>query len=261
MNWSGKVFLWEEHGLFTGLAGTAALHESPAIKICISLESNFELRTSETEDRQSYTSAIIPAGQLHGIEGQCNKMAMLLLAPEGKLGQLLIPVISENGIAKISDAALKEIRLLLGSFETPEISGDEGEAIYRRIIEKIASDGPSDDKHPVIDPRVSQSIEWIRAGREQGISVGEIAAGVELSESRFSHLFTEHVRVPVRRYLLWLRLRDALHLLAGGGSLTETAHSAGFADSAHLTRTFRIALGITPSALVKESSLVSFLKV
>jgi AraC-like DNA-binding protein len=106
---------------------------------------------------------------------------------------------------------------------------------------------------------VAQSIEWLRAGREQGIIVGEIAAGVDLSESRFSHLFTEHVRVPVRRYLLWLRLRDALHLLSRGGSLTETAHEAGFADSAHLTRTFRTSLGIAPSELVKESSVVSFL--
>ena len=259
MNWSGKVFLWEEQGLFIGLAGTAALHESPAIKICISLESNFELRTSETEDRQNYTSAIIPAGTLHAIEGQGSKMAMFLLAPEGKLGQRLIPATSENGIAKISDAALKDIRPLLGNFETPEINGDEGEAIYREVIEKIAAKNTSENKNTFIDPRVSQSIEWIRAGRENGISVKEIAAGVELSESRFSHLFTEHVRIPIRRYLLWLRLRDALHMLAGTGSLTETAHSAGFADSAHLTRTFRTALGITPSALVKESSLVSFL--
>ncbi|MEQ1646215.1 MAG: helix-turn-helix domain-containing protein, partial [Pyrinomonadaceae bacterium] len=70
----------------------------------------------------------------------------------------------------------------------------------------------------------------------------------------------EHVRVPVRRYLLWLRLRDVLHLLASTGSLTEAAHSAGFSDSAHLSRTFRSALGIAPTDLIRESSLVSFLK-
>src|SRR5262249_22653279 len=128
--------------------------------------------------------------------------------------------------------------------------------IYREIIDQLADKASAN----IIDPRVAQSIEWIRAGRDGGILVRDIAAEVDLSESRFSHLFTEHVRVPVRRYLLWLRLRDALHMMAAeGGSLTETAHSAGFADSSHLTRTFKTSLGIAPSALVRDSSLVSFL--
>ena len=248
MNWSGKVLLWEEHGLFFGQAGDAALHESPAIKVCISLEGSFGLQNNS----KNYTSAIIRAGEPHTIEGRGNKMVMLLLAPEGELGQLL----SGTGITDISESVLPDILPLLGQFSNPEITGEAGDGIYRGVVKKIASVG---ETAAPIDPRVAQSIEWLRAGREQGIIVGEIAAGVDLSESRFSHLFTEHVRVPVRRYLLWLRLRDALHLLAGGGSLTETAHEAGFADSAHLTRTFRTSLGIAPSELVKASTVVSFL--
>lgn len=247
MNWSGKVLLWEEHGLFFGRAGDAALHESPAIKVCISLEGAFGLQNNS----KNYKSAIIRAGEPHTIEGRGVSMAMLLLAPEGELGQLL----AGEGIIEIADSILNDILPFLDRFYDPEITGKEGDEIYRAVVRKIAGETAA----LPIDPRVAQSIEWIRAGREQGIIVGEIAAGVDLSESRFSHLFTEHVRVPVRRYLLWLRLRDALHLLAAGGSLTETAHEAGFADSAHLTRTFRTSLGIAPSELVKESSVVSFL--
>ncbi len=258
MNWSGKVFLWEEHGLFLGAAGTADLHESPATKICISLESNFGLRSSESASWQNYSAAIIPAGVIHAIEGRKTKMAMFLLAPEGELGQLLIPMVSENRIAEISDRVSKGARDWIPAFEASNIDDEAVGELYRDVITGIASDIPNSET-PVIDPRVSRSIEWIRAGRDSGILVKDIAAEVDLSESRFSHLFTEHVRIPVRRYLLWLRLRDALHMLAGGGSLTETAHSAGFADSAHLTRTFKTSLGIAPSALVKESSLVSFL--
>jgi AraC-like DNA-binding protein len=251
MNWNGKVLLWAEHGLFFGAAGTADLHESPAIKICISLEGNFGLRVSEKDNWTDHTGAIIAAGQPHAIEGRANRMAMLLLAPEGELGRL----IAGDGIRTIPREVLQNIFPLLGLFGDPEITGDKGDGIYQGVIKTIAGR----ENAAAIDPRVAQSIEWIRAGREQGILVGEIAAGVDLSESRFSHLFTEHVRVPVRRYLLWLRLRDALHLLSRGGSLTDTAYEAGFADSAHLTRTFRTSLGIAPSALVKDSSIVSFL--
>jgi AraC family transcriptional regulator len=259
MNWSGKVLLWEEYGLFLGAAGTADLHESPAIKICISLDDNFQLRNSEDDPWQNYSAAIIPAGRSHAIEGHGDQMAMFLLAPEGTLGQLLIPITAEDRIVEISDGVAEQIKTEIAIFGDQNFNSETDNEAYHRVIEYIAAE-TAENESPAIDPRVSQSIEWIRAGRENGILVKDIAAGVDLSESRFSHLFTEHVRVPVRRYLLWLRLRDALHLLARTGSLTETAHSAGFADSAHLTRTFRTALGITPSALVKESSLVSFLK-
>ena len=37
-----------------------------------------------------------------------------------------------------------------------------------------------------------------------------------------------------------------------GASLTEAAHLAGFADSAHLSRTFRAMFGVAPSLLFKS---------
>jgi AraC-like DNA-binding protein len=38
-------------------------------------------------------------------------------------------------------------------------------------------------------------------------------------------------------------------VFAAGGSLTDAAHEAGFADSAHLSRTFRRMFGVAPSSL------------
>ena len=35
-----------------------------------------------------------------------------------------------------------------------------------------------------------------------------------------------------------------------GGSWTESAHEAGFADSAHLSRTFKRMFGMNPATLV-----------
>lgn len=40
-----------------------------------------------------------------------------------------------------------------------------------------------------------------------------------------------------------------------GSSLTEAAHVAGFADSAHLSRTFRSMFGIAPSFMFERSRL------
>jgi AraC-like DNA-binding protein len=70
------------------------------------------------------------------------------------------------------------------------------------------------------------------------------------------HLFTEQIGIPLRRYVLWLRLMTAVQFAVQGESLTEAAHRAGFSDSAHLCRTFRRMYGITLSGLVKNSQFV-----
>jgi AraC-like DNA-binding protein len=63
------------------------------------------------------------------------------------------------------------------------------------------------------------------------------------------HVFTASVGVPLRPYVLWLRLQRASYELMNGATVTETAHIAGFSDAAHLTRTFRRMPGTTPTDL------------
>lgn len=253
-DWRGTVLVWDEQAIFLGQAAAASLHESPAIKVCASLEHSFALRTHEDDTFTNYESAIIAPGHPHAIDGRHNKMVMLLLAPETKLAQSLAPIFSKQGITRLSAEAVTKIRAIFADFDD-RLAANDVENICQQMVAAI-----DNDESLPIDRRVAQSIEWIRSSRDEGITIHEIAAGVELSESRFSHLFTENVRIPVRRYLLWLRLRDAMHLFAKGESLTEVAHEAGFSDSAHLTRTFRSLLGIAPSALTKESTIISFLK-
>ncbi|CAN5451577.1 helix-turn-helix domain-containing protein [soil metagenome] len=253
-NWRGQVLVWDEQAIFIGLAADASLHESPAIKVCVALNGSFGLQTEAEDTFTNYESAIIAPGQSHAIDGRHNRMVMLLLAPETKLAQRFASIISKGGITKLPPESVEKIRRIFANFEERFAAGEPIEDVCEKMVEAI-----SGGENAPIESRIAQSIEWIRARRDEGVSVQEIAAGVELSESRFSHLFTENVRIPVRRYLLWLRLRDAMHLLAQGKSLTETAHEAGFSDSAHLARTFRALLGIAPSALTKVSSITSFL--
>ena len=78
------------------------------------------------------------------------------------------------------------------------------------------------------------------------IALAKIAG---LSSSRFMHVFTKDVGIPLRPYLRWLKLERAAAAIARSASLTESAHAAGFADGAHLTRSFRAMFGTTPTAL------------
>ncbi|MDP1564902.1 MAG: hypothetical protein Q8L91_01400, partial [Polaromonas sp.] len=48
--------------------------------------------------------------------------------------------------------------------------------------------------------------------------------------------------------------------LADGANLTQAAHFSGFADSAHLSRTFVSAFGITPNSLATVEITISDLE-
>jgi AraC-like DNA-binding protein len=55
-----------------------------------------------------------------------------------------------------------------------------------------------------------------------------------------------------RAYVVWQRLLHASATMMDGASWTEAAHAAGFADSAHLSRSFRRMFGVSPTMIVRD---------
>ena len=85
----------------------------------------------------------------------------------------------------------------------------------------------------------------------EGLSVAEASARAGLSESRMTHLTTETLGAPPRVWRAWFKLQRAVREVAlGAANLTEAAHHAGFADSAHLTRTSKLLLGVRPGEML-----------
>ena len=82
-------------------------------------------------------------------------------------------------------------------------------------------------------------------------SMAELGECAGLSASRFLHLFKAETGVPLRRYRLWNRMGAAVAAFREGKSLTEAAHAAGFASSAHFSTAFRDMFGMMPSELLK----------
>jgi AraC-like DNA-binding protein len=65
------------------------------------------------------------------------------------------------------------------------------------------------------------------------------------------HLFVEQTGLAYKTYVLWLRLVRALQVYAEGRNLTEAAHAAGFADSAHFSRAFKRNFGLPATTLTR----------
>jgi AraC-like DNA-binding protein len=108
---------------------------------------------------------------------------------------------------------------------------------------------------PPMDWRVEHVIQTLRHGPlDRGAtSLARLSQLAGLSPSRFAHVFVDSIGVPVRPYMRWLRLHRAARELMSGHSVTHAAHIGGFADAAHLTRTFRRTIGIPPRLLTQRS--------
>ena len=115
--------------------------------------------------------------------------------------------------------------------------------------EDLAHDHQPPDSRTDDDPRWTNVLAWLDQALEASVRVEDAAEVVGLSPSRFMHWFAEASGLSFRAYVRWLRLQRAVRTLSDGSTLTEAAHLAGFADSAHLTRTFVATFGVPPAPL------------
>lgn len=104
-------------------------------------------------------------------------------------------------------------------------------------------------------PRGHELLEIVDRALPDPTPASALARAAGLSTSRLSHVFVQEVGMPLRTYALWRRYRLALQCLGGGPGLGHLASGAGFADAAHMTRTFVQYLGFPPSHVAQHCAI------
>ena len=103
-----------------------------------------------------------------------------------------------------------------------------------------------------MDERIRNAITRCKTKGDKDLDTSDLAGWTSLSNSRARHLFKEETGGPFTQYLKWLKTMEAVkHACLSGSNLTETAHMAGFSDSAHLSRTFKEMFGLVPSSVLQ----------
>jgi AraC-like DNA-binding protein len=187
----------------------------------------------------------------HAIDARGLEVVLLFIEPESEIGARLRAGLKERPVHEFS---LSEERTLRDGLPSAgSLDSSTVDAWMRRAL--AASPQHS---APPMHPRVRRVIRRLRTGELpfEKLSLERLAEVAGLSPSRFMHAFTESIGVPVRPYLLWLRLQLAAGEIASGARIGEAAHRAGFSDAAHLSRTFRRMFGTPASALVRRGQFV-----
>jgi AraC-like DNA-binding protein len=81
------------------------------------------------------------------------------------------------------------------------------------------------------------------------LSADDCGRAVDLSASRFLHLFKQETGIPFRAFRMWKRARRFLDQATSEASLTEIAMSLGYPDSSHFSHSIRRTFGMGPSLL------------
>lgn len=104
-------------------------------------------------------------------------------------------------------------------------------------------------------PNITDAIGWCEAHFAEPLSVPQLAARLFLSPNHFSQRFKREVGVTPAAFIRRLRLEKARTLLRETDwPLAHIAQNTGFADAAHLSRSFRDCYGLTPHKFRRGSA-------
>jgi AraC-like DNA-binding protein len=106
------------------------------------------------------------------------------------------------------------------------------------------------------DDRIRAALALLRAHPGMPWTAARLASEVNLSSSRFQHLFTAHTGTSFRRYRLWARMLHVAAAISKGLDLTTAAADAGFASPAHFSDAFRAMFGLSASHLLTGTTRV-----
>lgn len=158
----------------------------------------------------------------------------------------LVRMLDNRALMALDWAVFKPFVPMLRRFYQGNLEYGEAYRLFNEFVRAITDYRPS---NILIDMRVLHVASRVMTELPLTHTVEELAANVGISPDRLTHLFSEQLGVSLKSYILWAKMRRAALLFPEGGSLTDIAHRVGFADSAHLTRTFKAYFGLTPSYL------------
>lgn len=238
------ALLWPAAMIVWGKGFVSARHRHSSVQLVMAIEGQVRIRSGPNRRWMTCSAAFVNADVFHEVHAVNAQIVLAFADPRSELGAALVRTFRDD-ITLIQHDMLAQWRGQLGASASFTSS---------RIEPWVRTSLLAGRWTPRLDPKVRRVLQVIGEdlATHRHMSLKRMAAIAGLSESRFMHVFTESVGVPIRPYILWLRLQRACGEMMTGATVTQAAHRAGFADAAHLSRTVRRIMGTRPSDLMRQ---------
>ena len=240
----GVIPTWPPILATRGQGGRSATHAHHAMHLVVCARGELRVRIGGGADEERVFGVLTAPDVPHAIDAEGAEVLLVFLDPESDAGASLrrtfegpVRLLSARERDRLIDGADPAAIMRAGGVEWVRAALDALECA------SVAALRP-------VHPRVRRLLRLLsQLSPDADTSLDALATLAGLSPGRLMHVFTESVGIPVRPYMAWLRLQRAAGAISSGRSLSVAAHQAGFADAAHMSRTFRQMLGVAPSAL------------
>lgn len=252
---SGTFHLWNEGAAFVGGGYYAAPHERFPATLCLAIGRAFRARFGRNARWDEWRGALIAPNAPQEADMRGSRVVILIIDPESeaysRIAQLVGP---HRPVHRIPDEVAERLATVAGDMLA------RGHFDVVRFWERcLGAVGDAPSLPLKRDARVERTLSILKSSVPDVPLLSDLAAAVGLSESRLTCLFNATMGLSLRRYAQWLRLRHVVFCMATGHSITDAAHEAGFADLAHLSRTFRGMFGVPISSFFGRTTRVNWL--
>ncbi|WP_408993429.1 helix-turn-helix domain-containing protein [Streptomyces sp. 1268] len=222
--WSGALTVEPGRLTFVGAIGSSPMHAHACVQVLRVTAGEVVLTDVYGGEAMIRGEAVIPAGVRHEVR-----------ASPGARGV--------STYVEPSAAAGRALAVRLAAANCPPDRVADWPA-FAAFVEQGRTQTP-------LHPRLARALRLgeQRAGGPPELT--ELAAAIEISPSRLGHLFADQLQLAYPAWRRWMCLRKAVEAVRAGATLTDAAHEAGFADSAHLSRTCRAMFGLTPTEAMR----------
>ncbi|MCE2723001.1 MAG: AraC family transcriptional regulator [Betaproteobacteria bacterium] len=240
------LYVWPERFLYLGPSTTTSLHRNHAATWLVAQTGSLRVTLGDGTVLENEVVYIPPETEFRTTQAE-SLIAALYWEPESASFRRATAQFATAKARAFPCRYTGSAKLV--ELYAPEATRQDADQLIANLFGLDDLGGAQD---AIQDARIATAIAFLRESPHAYDSIHTLAARVHLSASRFAHLFKQEVGVPVRRYVLWQKMRRALDLAMAGESLTSAALTAGFADSAHLSRTVRSIQGVAPEFLFRH---------
>ena len=244
-----KFIIDEGFAIYVGPSENQRFVSHQAVALILAEERPFSITIRGSAPAEA-DAVLLPCLLPHQFLGQGHRHLFLFFDPDAEASHRLLQTYcrTSNSVQQLAKTEFSPLSALLTQWADDASNSPE---ILQQLLRRVRAQFFS-TVAPAMDPRIAAVIDYIKGQVEAELSMRLLVQQANLSEGRLAHLFNAQMGLPVRKYILWVRMKRALQAVSNGRNLTEAAYEGGFADGAHFSHTFSAMFGAAPSVVLHK---------